>query len=56
MAKSFGAITNTFIGDAEYKKKCGAALTMTEKVLLAMKDGGWHSGAELAGISWRFGG
>ena len=56
MAKSFGAITNTLIMEAEHKKKLRRDLLMKEKVLLAMKDGKWHSGYELSQISWRFGG
>ena len=56
MAGSFGAVTNTLIGDAKFKMKQGKELTMHEKVLLKMSDGKWHHGAELADVSWRFGG
>lgn len=56
MAGSFGAVANTLIGDARFKLKQGKKLNMHEKVLLNMSDGKWHHGAELAEISWRFGG
>lgn len=56
MTANLGARANTIVSDAVFKKKHGEKLTVEEKVLLVMSDGKWHSGAELAKVSWRFGG
>jgi hypothetical protein len=56
--RQFDEATERLITAAELAKKSkGGKLTKGQKLLLVMKDGGWHTGQELAyRVSWRFGG
>ena len=53
---NLGAKANTMVMDAIMRSRQGLELKVEEKVLLAIADGKWHSGAELAEVTWRFGG
>lgn len=57
MGKHFPKATKQLIKSAKFSKDHGAKLTKSQRLLLVMKDGGWHEGYELATkVSWRFGG